>query len=142
MGAALAHRFGRYAVAGVAATATDFAVLWALVYVAGMQRYPLYLYAATAAFLVATVVNYSINRRWAFADRGVPGRAAFIKFFAVAVTGIAFNNLILALLVQGSGWPILLAKVAATVVTTVTNFTANNLWSFRADLGALPPERQ
>lgn len=129
MVAALARRFGRYAVAGVAATATDFAVLWALVFVGGMQRYPLYLYAATVAFLVATAVNYGINRLWAFADRA--GSRTFAKFFAVAVLGIALNNVIMGLLVQQLGAAILLAKLAATVVTTCTNFAANNLWSFR-----------
>jgi putative flippase GtrA len=132
----LARRFGRYAVAGGAATAVDFGVLWLLVYVAGLERYPLYLFAATAAFLVATVVNYSINRRWAFADRSAQGGRVFLKFLVVAALGIGLNNLILGLLVQRAGWAILVAKLAATVVTTCTNFAANNLWSFRSK--ALP----
>jgi putative flippase GtrA len=114
----------------------DFGVLWLLVYVAGLERYPLYLFAATAAFLVATVVNYSINRRWAFADRSAQGGRVFLKFLVVAALGIGLNNLILGLLVQRAGWAILVAKLAATVVTTCTNFAANNLWSFRSK--ALP----
>ncbi len=133
----MARRFGRYAVAGGAATAVDFGVLWLLVYVVGLQRYPLYLFAATAAFLVATVVNYSINRRWAFADRSAQGGGVFLKFLAVAVVGIGLNNLILGLLVERVGWTILLAKLAATVVTTCTNFAANNLWSFRSKVATV-----
>lgn len=136
----LLRRFGRYAVAGVASTITDFAVLWALVYLVGMGRYPHYLLAATLAFLVALAVNYGINRRWAFADRSHFGKRTVAKFFVVAVVGIALNNLILGLLVELAGWQILLAKLAATAVTTCTNFAANNWWSFRAVSGPLPPQ--
>ncbi len=124
-------RFLRYCVAGGAATATDFAVLWFLVWVVGWQHLPWYVIAATLSFLCATGVNFSISWKWVFADRqGRMGRQ-FARFFTVTVVGIAINNGIIVLGVETFGLAVLFAKLIATAVVVFYNFAANNWWAFR-----------
>lgn len=124
-------RFLRYCVAGGAATATDFAVLWFLVWVVGWQHLPWYVVAATLSFLCATGVNFSISWNWVFADRRTRMAQQFWRFFAVTVVGIGINNGVIVLLVEKFGAAILLAKLVATALVVFFNFGANNWWAFK-----------
>jgi putative flippase GtrA len=83
---------------------------------------------------VAFVVNFGLNRQWAFAAQGaVAGQLS--RYLILVVV-----NLVLTVAgVQGLTWlglPYLLSKLATSGVVAVINYFAFRLWVFRA---AAPP---
>ncbi len=90
-----------------------------------------YRLAATGAFLVAVANNFLWNRRWTFRARD--GHAGFqaARFLTVSVVAFGLNLAILALLVEGLGFPEVPAQAIAIVAATPLSFLGNKLWSFR-----------
>jgi len=94
--------------------------------------------AAVAAWLVAVVNNFVLNRHWTF-DAG-DGRAHFqaLRFVTVSLVALGFSLLLLMLLVDGAGMAKVPAQALAVSASMPLNFIGNKLWSFRADTEAVP----
>ncbi len=119
---------------------TKFALVGASGYVVNLVAYEVarkgfdvhYLLAAVIAFCFAVTNNFLWNRHWTF--KATDGHAGFqaARFFVVSVFALAFNLVVLKLLVQvGVGeFP---AQAIAIICATPLNFVGNKLWSFRAD---------
>jgi dolichol-phosphate mannosyltransferase len=88
-----------------------------------------HLLAAVGAFCVAVSNNFVLNRVWTFAARD--GHAGFqaARFFAVSLVGLAFNLVLLELLVS-FGLPEVPAQALAVALTMPVNFIGNKLWTF------------
>jgi putative flippase GtrA len=92
-----------------------------------------YRVASIAAWLVAVINNFVLNRHWTFDARD--GRAHFqaMRFFVVSLVAEGFSLLLLTLFVEGAG----IAKVAAQALAVggsmPLNFLGNKLWSFRRE---------
>jgi putative flippase GtrA len=88
--------------------------------------------ASVAAWLVAVINNFLINRRWTFDARA--GRIHFqaVRFLLVSLAAEALSLAILTALVEGAGLRKVPAQAIAVVASTPLNFLGNKLWSFRA----------
>lgn len=88
-----------------------------------------YLTAAVIAFCFAVTNNFLWNRYWTFKARD--GHAGFqaARFFVVSLLALAFNLVVLKLLVN-AGINEFHAQAIAIVCATPLNFVGNKLWSF------------
>lgn len=119
-------RFGRYTAVGALATLAHYAVLVALVELAGVRATP----AATLGAIVGALVAYACNRAVTFPD-DAQRRLSFVRFCAVAATGVLLTAAIVYLGTEALRLPYLLAQVIATGVVLITGFALNRWWSFR-----------
>jgi putative flippase GtrA len=96
-----------------------------------------YQLAAIAAWLVAVVNNFVLNRHWTFDARA--GRVHFqaVRFVVVSLVALGFSLLILMLLVEAAGVAKVPAQALAVAASMPLNFLGNKLWSFRAEPDAL-----
>lgn len=88
-----------------------------------------YIAAAVVAFCFAVTNNFLWNRYWTFKARD--GHAGFqaARFFVVSLLALAFNLVVLKLLVS-AGVNEFNAQAVAIVCATPLNFLGNKLWSF------------
>ena len=88
-----------------------------------------YLTAAVIAFGFAVTNNFLWNRYWTF--KAADGHAGFqaVRFFVVSLAALAFNLVMLKLLVS-AGMNEFYAQAIAIVCATPLNFVGNKLWSF------------
>jgi dolichol-phosphate mannosyltransferase len=87
--------------------------------------------AAVIAFCVAVTNNFLWNRHWTFKARH--GHAGFqaARFLVVSLVALAFNLVVLELLVSVAGVAKIPAQAVAVLAATPFNFVGNKLWSFR-----------
>ncbi|MBI5310239.1 MAG: GtrA family protein [Actinobacteria bacterium] len=88
-----------------------------------------YIAAAVIAFCFAVTNNFLWNRYWTF--KATDGHAGFqaARFFVVSLLALAFNLVVLKLLVS-AGMNEFQAQAIAIVCATPLNFVGNKLWSF------------
>jgi putative flippase GtrA len=93
--------------------------------------------AAIAAWLIAVVNNFVLNRHWTF-DAG-DGRVHFqaVRFVVVSLVALGFSLLILMLLVETAGVAKVPAQALAVGASMPLNFLGNKLWSFRDETEGL-----
>jgi putative flippase GtrA len=117
----------RFGVVGVLGFAVNLAVYALFVHPVGVD----YHVAAVAAWLVAVINNFILNRHWTF-DAG-EGRAHFqaMRFFVVSLVALGVSLLLLTLLVEGAGMAKVPAQAVAVAASMPLNFLGNKLWSFR-----------
>ena len=121
-----ANQFLRFATVGGIATAIHYLILIALVHAASMNA----VWASSIGFIVSAVCNYLLNYRFTFRSN-VEHRRAIIKFFVVAVVGLALNSLTMQIAIEYMSVHYLLAQVLATGLVLLWNFTGNRLWTFK-----------
>jgi putative flippase GtrA len=86
--------------------------------------------AATASFLVAVLVNYSLSSRFVFKVR--PSGAGLLKFAAGALIGLAVNVGVTFVAATSLGLMPALAKIAGVGVAFLVNYAVNAKLVFRA----------
>jgi putative flippase GtrA len=57
--------------------------------------------------------------------------ARFGRFALVGASGVAVNALLLLVLVEGFGWPVLVASLLSIEVSTLSNWALNRAWTWR-----------
>lgn len=127
-------RLLRFMIVGASGTLLDFMTLTLLKEVVLLPT----VLANAASFSVGVVNNYTWNRRWTFDDaRQRPIRTQFLQFVTVSVVGLLLNTLLVLALEAPLGtlfgvaaYGYLPAKVIATGIVFLWNFTANRLWTF------------
>ncbi|MEU5880328.1 GtrA family protein [Spirillospora sp. NPDC047279] len=120
----LSHSFPRYLIIGGLSFAVDFGAL----YVAHGLLHIWLPVATTLAFLLAFVVNFGLNRVWAFESEGHVGRQLVLYLLLVAL-----NTVLTVVVVSGLaalGVQYLIAKTVATAALTVLNYLAYRKWVF------------
>jgi putative flippase GtrA len=87
--------------------------------------------AAVLAFCVAVTNNFLWNRHWTF--KATEDHAGFqaMRFILVSLLALAFNLIVLELLVSVGGVEKIPAQAIAILAATPLNFVGNKLWSFR-----------
>lgn len=125
----IARQFASFAGLGALATAAHYAILIALVQLAGLGATS----ASSLGFGISAVGNYALNRRFTFRSRA-PHTLALPKFAVVAIIGLALNALVLSTL-TALGAHYLVAQVAATGIVLCWNFLVNRRWTFNAGGG-------
>lgn len=114
----------RYLVAGGLAFVADFALLWVLHEVVGLNVG----IAAVIGFLASFVVTYTLQRTVAFVSdaKVVPSVA---RYTALVIANTAATGLIVwGVDALGGGW--VLGKVLAVAATTTWNYFAYRFWVF------------
>ncbi len=117
----------RFGVVGGVGFAVNLAVYALLVHFVGVD----YRVASVAAWLVAVLNNFVLNRHWTFDARGGQARFQAIRFLVVSLVAEGFSLLLLTLLVEGAGLAKVPAQALAVAASMPLNFLGNKLWSFR-----------
>lgn len=115
----------RFAIVGLAATVTTYAVL--ITAVEGFQVNAVS--ASVVGYAMGIVVNYVLNRRYTFGSTQ-KHRTAIPKFLVVMGIGMALNA---AIMYAGINWiemNYLVAQLAAVAVVLTWSFTINRFWTF------------
>ena len=123
------RHIARYFAVGGAAAFVDIALFMLFANYFGLP----YLRVAAGTFVLATLVNYWLSVRFVFVSgkRFTP-RWEMLMVFAVSAIGLAVNQAILLLCVDGWAFPLLAAKVTATGVVFFWNYLARRLIVFGA----------
>jgi putative flippase GtrA len=118
------HSAVRFLVVGVLSLATDAGSLFLLHGVLGIWL-PL---ATALAYAVAFMVNFGLNRAWAFAASGGMGRQLW-RYLALVAVNLFFT----VLLVQSLVWlgvEYLVAKMMIAIGLAVINYIVSKKWIF------------
>jgi putative flippase GtrA len=118
----------RFSLVGASGYAVNLAIFALCVHVLAID----YRVAYGAAWLVAVVNNFVLNRHWTFDARAGQIHFQAIRFFIVSLVAAGFGLLILMLLVEAGGLAKVPAQAIAVAASTPLNFLGNKLWSFRA----------
>ena len=116
----------RFVLVGGSAAATHLLVVWALVQ--GAQWAPLW--ANGVAFLVAFWVSYGGHALLTFAGSGARHRQALPRFFVVACSAFAINELLYLAALRWLPWHYLLSLLAVLLAVAVGTFVSSKLWAF------------
>lgn len=125
MSGPLLAQIARFAAVGVAATATHYAILVALVEGAGVRP----VLATTIGYIFGTTVSYVLNRRFTFKS-DAPVASSFAKFALLYGVGAFLNGAIMAVLIAQGAW-YLLAQIVATGLVLIWNFLGARFIAFR-----------
>ena len=120
--------FLRFGLVGVVNTLVDFAVFVLLYRLVGLDP----LLANALAFLVAVTNSYFLNHHWTFRQSETPlSISAYLRFAVLNAGGLLIGSL--AILSLGHYMPMELAKLIATAITLVVNFTSSKIFVFKTD---------
>jgi putative flippase GtrA len=119
----------RFGVVGGLGFAVNLAVYALCVHAVGLD----YHVAAVAAWVVAVMNNFVLNRHWTF-DAG-DGRMHFqaMRFVVVSLVAFGFSLLLLTVFVEVAGIAKVPAQALAVATSMPLNFLGNKLWSFRSE---------
>ncbi len=92
-----------------------------------------YRIASVAAWFVAVVNNFVLNRHWTFDARGGRARAQAIRFLLVSLVAEVVSLLLLTLFVEAAHLAKVPAQALAVAASMPFNFLGNKLWTFRAE---------
>ncbi|HTM69164.1 MAG TPA: GtrA family protein [Candidatus Binatia bacterium] len=126
----LAAQFLKFAAVGAFNTVLDFGVyLWLT------RSYAFWgahiVGAASVSFVLAATSSFLLNNFWTFGQDAAGWHRRVPKFFVVALGGLLWNAAILHLLTT-AGVHDIIAKLVATGVVLIWNFTLQKKWTFRA----------
>jgi putative flippase GtrA len=118
----------RFGLVGGVGFAVNLIVYAVFVHPLGVE----YHVAAAAAWLVAVLNNFVLNRHWTFDAKGGRTHQQAVRFFVVSLVAFGFSQLLLTLLVESGGIAKVPAQALAVLASMPLNFLGNKLWSFRA----------
>ena len=122
----LIYKFIRFGLVGFSGIFVDFGTTYFLKEKLKVHKY----IANSCGFLLATVSNYLLNRYWTFQSTDPKAFEQFGKFFAIAIIGLIFNNLIIYILNDKLKINFYLSKVFAIAAVSLWNFFANYIYTF------------
>ena len=94
-----------------------------------------YRIASVAAWLVAVVNNFVLNRHWTFDARGGRAHAQAVRFLLVSLVAEVVSLLLLTLFVEAAHLAKVPAQALAVAASMPFNFLGNKLWTFRSRAG-------
>ena len=118
----------RYGISGFTATLVDFAVLTLLTEHLGEH---LLLVWTAIAFVSGLLVSYLLSVNWVFDIRRLSSRTAEVSvYLLIGVVGLLLTELLMWLFANKLGLFYLLAKLIASVIVFLWNFTAKKFILF------------
>jgi putative flippase GtrA len=118
--------FGRFLAVGGTCTAFQYALLAALVDVAGWRP----ALASAGAYAAAVALNYELSRRFTFRGRAASWRSLG-RFLAVSLGALLLNVAIFEAGLRAGLPHYLLAQAVATAAVVLVTWTGYRLWAFR-----------
>jgi putative flippase GtrA len=123
----------RFGLVGGVGFVVNVAVYTLFVHGAGVD----YRVASVAAWLVAVMNNFVLNRRWTFDAREGKVHFQAVRFLVVSLVAEGFSLVLLTLLVESAGIAKVPAQALAVAASMPLNFLGNKLWSFAAETDGL-----
>ncbi|MGN0034087.1 MAG: GtrA family protein [Candidatus Limimorpha sp.] len=121
------YKFLKFCVVGFSGVFIDFGITFLC-----KEKIKLNKYLSNAAgFVTAATSNYILNRLWTFQSSNEQVATEYGTFMLVSVIGLGINSLVLYLLNEKLRWNFYISKVFAIGVTTIWNFFANMMFTFR-----------
>jgi len=119
-------KLAKFGVVGLIGMCVDFFTTWLLKEKLQLNKYV----ANSMGFTCAVVLNFFLNLHWTFQASGQNEHVYFIKFFTIALIGLALNNLFVYICNHRLHLNFYLSKVIAVALVFIWNFTANNYFNF------------
>ena len=119
-------KFLKFAMVGSSGLIIDFGTTYLLKEKVKVNKF----IANAVGFSLAASNNYLWNRIWTFQSHNPEILFEYSSFILVSVIGLGINTTVLWLLTRKSKRNFYLAKVFATIVTIIWNFSANFLFTF------------
>lgn len=127
-------KFIKFGIVGASGMVVHGGILYLLRDVAHINQYV----ANTFGFISAATTNYFLNRLWTFRSQDRQVGIEYLKFFLISLIGLGINNgtlwfgsRLLPSWSKEGDWKFYILWVFAVGVTTLWNFTANYLYTFR-----------
>jgi dolichol-phosphate mannosyltransferase len=117
----------RFGIVGGSGFVVNLAVYALCVHPLGID----YRASAVAAWLIAVLNNFLLNRHWTFDAAAGSVRFQAIRFFVVSLVAFGCSLLLLTVLVESAGIAKVPAQALAVAASMPLNFLGNKLWSFR-----------
>jgi len=121
------YKFLKFGLVGFVGLLVDFSITWILKEKLKTNKFV----ANGLGFAVAASVNYLLNRVWTFNSSNPNIEREYLIFIFVSAIGLVINSFVLWFLVKKFKMNFYLAKLFAIGVTTIWNFFANLLITFR-----------
>jgi putative flippase GtrA len=118
----------RFGAVGAAGFVVNLAVYALFVHPIGVDYHA----AAVAAWLVAVLNNFVLNRHWTFDARHERAHTQAVRFIVVSLAAFVVNLLLLTLFVESAGMGKVPAQALAVAASMPFNFLGNKLWTFRS----------
>ena len=119
----------RYFLVSLAALALDYGLLVGLTAIGHVH----YLVSAAIGFLAGLALNYALSVVFVFREhRLADRRVEFLGFLLIGLAGLGLNEVLMKLFVESAGLGFALAKIPATGVGFLFNFSARRLLLFTA----------
>jgi putative flippase GtrA len=119
-------KFIKFCAVGLSGMLIDFDVTFLL---KEKVRINVYL-ANSCGFILAAWSNYALNRIWTFESANSQIAGEYSSFIVIALIGLGINNLVIWALSGKLRFNFYVAKLIATGVVTVWNFTMNFMFTF------------
>ncbi|MFI4990404.1 MAG: GtrA family protein [Solirubrobacterales bacterium] len=119
----------RFGLVGGVGFVVNVAVYALLVHGAGFE----YRVASVAAWLVAVLNNFVLNRHWTFDAREGRAHHQAARFLLVSLLAETVSLLLLTLFVEAANLPKVPAQALAVAASMPFNFLGNKLWTFRSE---------
>ncbi len=122
----LLQKFIKFGIVGMIGMCIDFGLTWFLKEKIRINKYV----ANACGFSLAVVNNYLLNRFWTFHSNSKNWGAELGLFVLFSLIGLLLNTLFIGLFNGKFQIPFYLAKLMATGLVFIWNFTSNNYFNF------------
>jgi putative flippase GtrA len=96
-------------------------------------------FALLISIIIVMIYNYLVNKIWTFRNQEQEAHfnttVQFIKFAIVGASGTLVNYGLFHLIYVILGWNIYLATAIGFIVSVITNFILNDIWTFNPRFG-------
>lgn len=120
-------KFLKFGIVGFSGMIIDFGVTYLCKEIIKLNKY----ISNGFGFILAATSNYFLNRSWTFESHYEQIGFQYMQFMIVSCIGLGINSLVLYLLSDRLKLNFYLSKLIAIGVTTVWNFFANLLFTFK-----------
>lgn len=117
--------FLRFCVVGAINTGIDFTV-FAILYAWGVPLFP----AHTLSYSCGIINSFLLNRKWTFKEPEYQPIGQLIRFIALNLFTLSATYGLLVWFHHFWGWPTLVSRLLAMVVSLTINFIGSRLWVF------------
>jgi putative flippase GtrA len=134
----LSSERARFLIVGAINTGVGYGFFVLIQFLVG--RYTSYFVSLYGSYLLATVVAFTLHRRFTFRVSGSGNLFVdFFRFQAISLIALLVNSLILPILVTLLGWEPILAQAVIVIVTTLISYFGHKFISFRRPKPSVQP---